>query len=479
MTSVGLDLGTTKIAGVLIDTEPPPGRVLRSVSRAHGAGLPAAHPWEHLQDAERILAAARQVLRDLAEPGGGRAAGRPDGLCLTGQMHGVLYVDARGRAVSPLMTWLDGRAGRPHPAGGTWAEALSAAAGRRIPAGFGAATHFYNAGHGLVPAGAAWLCSLMDYVTLHLGSGGGGSAAARPVTDTTIAASVGLADPLTGLPDPRALAAAGLGPLGPSETVESGRRVGVTPEGTAVLAPLGDNQASFLGSVRDAEGMALLNVGTGGQVSAWVPAGSVPPGGLPAALEPRPFPGGGLLLVGATLCAGQAYALLEGFFREACAAFGGQAPPGPLFERMNALAAGEGGTGGGAAGEDGEPPLVDTRFLGTRADPRITGRIEGLTPANLTPAALVRGFLRGMVGELRGCFGELQRLRRSPVQGLAGSGNALRRNPALREEAARQFGLPLLVPRLQEEAALGAALAAAVGLGGLPGFRAAGRIVRY
>src|SRR3972149_6301501 len=143
MRCVGLDLGTTKISGVAIDTDPSPGRVLGVVSREHGAGLPAAEAWEHLQDPDRILAAAREVLGELSASTG-PAAARLDGLCVTGQMHGVLYADAGGRAVSPLMSWLDNRAGQPHPAGGSWAQRLSAAAGRPIAAGYGAATHFYN-----------------------------------------------------------------------------------------------------------------------------------------------------------------------------------------------------------------------------------------------------------------------------------------------------------------------------------------------
>ncbi len=482
MTCIGIDLGTTKIAGVAIDTDPPPGRVLGVASREHGAGLPAAQPWEHLQDADRILAAVREVLRGLtALEGPGGAAGRPDGICLTGQMHGVLYLDAGGRAVSPLMTWLDNRAGQPHPSGGSWAEALSAAAGRRIAAGYGAATHFYNHHQGLVPAKAAFLCTIMDYVTLRLTSPPAG-AAHRPVTDPTIAASVGLANPLTGRPDPRALREAGLGDLLPAETVEAGSRVGAMADGVPVFAPLGDNQAGFLGAVRDVEGMALLNVGTGGQVSAFLPAGAA--GSLPAGLEARPFPGGGTLLVGATLCAGRAYALLEELFREVLETFGGQPPGGALYERMNALAtapqtapgSSEDGT---ARGASGEAPRVDTRFNGTREDPRLTGKIEGITLANLTPAGLVRGFLRGIAGELHGHYAALARLRGTPARGLAGSGNGLRRNPALRAEAERLFGLPLLVPRLREEAALGAALAAAVGLGRYPGFRSAGGIIAY
>jgi sedoheptulokinase len=401
-----------------------------------------------------------------------------------------LYADARGQAVSPLMSWLDNRAGQPHPAGGTWAQRLSAAAGRPIAAGYGAATHFYNRHHGLVPPRAAWLCTVMDWVTWRLTGGPGGAAGSaagsaegstasgQPLTDATIAASVGLADPLTGRPDPRALREAALEGLLLPEVVEAGSRVGSTagegglPSGVPVFAPLGDNQAAFLGAVRDVEAMALLNVGTGGQISAWLPVIPAIPGGkLDAGLEARPFPGGGVLVVGATLCAGQAYALLEEFFRGVLEAFDGR-PEGALYERMNALAGDSGETGA-------EGPLVDTRFNGTRDDPRISGSIGGITLRNLTPAALVRGFLAGIAGELHGHYAALVRLRPAAPGGLVGSGNGLRRNPALRARIERRFGLPLRLPRLREEAALGAALAAAVGLGRYPGFRAAGQIIRY
>jgi sedoheptulokinase len=488
MRCIGLDLGTTKISGVAIDTDPPPGRVLGVVSREHGAGLPPARPWENLQDPGRILAAAREVLGELCEPADSAAA-RPEGLCVTGQMHGVLYADSGGQAVSPLMSWLDNRAGQPHPSGGTWAEALSAAVGRRIAAGYGAATHFYNRHHGLVPPRAAWLCTIMDYVTLKLTAAPTGPR--RPVTDATIAASVGLAEPLSGRPDLRALEEAGLGAVLTSETRDAGSRVGSTaggrgvPSGVPVFAPLGDNQAGFLGAVRDVEGMALLNIGTGGQVSAWLPAGGEAvreavrafgraegsTGRPSVGLEVRPFPGGGLLLVGAALCAGKAYALLEGFFRGVLETFGGRAE-GALYERMNELAAGS-----GDLAEEGL--RVDTRFNGTREDPRIRGSIQGITLRNLTPAALVRGFLEGITGELHGYFAELARVRDAPLRTLAASGNGLRLNPALREQVARRFGVRLLVPKLREEAALGAALAAAVGLGRYPGFRAAGQIIGY
>ena len=65
------------------------------------------------------------------------------------------------------------------------------------------------------------------------------------------------------------------------------------------------------------------------------------------------------------------------------------------------------------------------------------------------------------------------------ITAIVASGNGIRRNPALREEFARLFALPLLVPRRREEAALGAALCAAVGLGALPGYLQAGQMIEY
>jgi len=454
---VGLDLGTTKIAGLLLEIglSDRPARVLKVVSRHHRAALPASRPWEHLQDAERILGLGREVLGELAGE-----AGPPDGLCVTGQMHGILYVDAAGEAVSPLSTWLDNRAGQAHPAGGSFAEVLSARTGYRVPPGYGAAAHFYNRAHGLVPAAAVGLCSLPDFATMRLAGG------RRPVTDPTIAAALGLFDLALGGFDSAAIREAGLDDLAWCRVSPAGTRVGVTAEHTAVFAPVGDNQASFLGAVRDLEGAALLNVGTGGQISVFTRE----PGLLAFPLEVRPFPGGGFLHVGASLCAGKAYALLEGFFRGVGEFLGGERPAAPLFERMNKLA---------LQGGEEEPLEVDTRFQGIRGDAGITGCIAGITLGNLTPSALVRGFLRGIAGELHGYFLQITRTDPRRFTALVGSGNGIRRNRALREEVARRFALPVLVPRRPEEAALGAAFCAAVGLGALTGFDRAGALIEY
>lgn len=46
----------------------------------------------------------------------------------------------------------------------------------------------------------------------------------------------------------------------------------------------------------------------------------------------------------------------------------------------------------------------------------------------------------------------------APVPGLVGVGNALVRNPALRQAVEERFGLPCIVPQVGEMAAYGAAL---------------------
>ena len=63
--------------------------------------------------------------------------------------------------------------------------------------------------------------------------------------------------------------------------------------GTPVTVALGDNQASFIGSAPEPARSLLLNVGTGGQISARTDSFYFIPG-----LENRPFPGGQYLLIG-------------------------------------------------------------------------------------------------------------------------------------------------------------------------------------
>ena len=94
MTLVGLDVGTTAVKGVAIDEE---GRVLATASAEYPLSRPRAG-WSE-QEPEDWWHAAENVL--------GRLPEGPIGL--SGQMHGLVVLDAEQRVLRPAILWNDQR----------------------------------------------------------------------------------------------------------------------------------------------------------------------------------------------------------------------------------------------------------------------------------------------------------------------------------------------------------------------------------
>jgi sedoheptulokinase len=406
------------------------------------AALASTAPGEWTQDPARLVALAEEAVAwaRAAHPQV-RAIG------VTGQQHGIVYLDRWARPVSPLYTWQDGRGGWPVPdgAGETYAQRLAHLTGHQVASGYGLTTHYVLSQTGQVPAEAVVMATAPDLVAARLGG------LAQPRLHPSMAASLGLYRLEAGGFDLAALAAAGLDPaLLPA--VDASEAPFGAADGLAVAPAIGDNQASFLGAMGPGGG-TLVNFGTGSQVSLSVPALVRVPG-----LETRPHLAGGWLLVGAALCGGAAYQALRDLFAAAIRLGGGE-PPAGLYEAMNraALDVMVGADPGGGL-------VVDTRFQGTRADPAARGAIGNVGAHNLTPGHLAAGVLRGMVGEL----GDLCDAALAVVpagERLVGSGNALRLNAALRRAVAERFGREPLIPAAAEEAAAGAAWFALLGAG--------------
>ena len=78
-----------------------------------------------------------------------------------------------------------------------------------------------------------------------------------------------------------------------------------------VFSPLGDNQAAVIGAGGDRADTAVLNLGTGGQISIFQNDWQTLDG-----FETRPMPGEAFLLVGASLCGGWVYAYLKDFYKD-------------------------------------------------------------------------------------------------------------------------------------------------------------------
>lgn len=110
----------------------------------------------------------------------------------------------------------------------------------------------------------------------------------------------------------------------------------------------------------------------------------------------------------------------------------------------------------------GEAPLaVNTLFCGTRTDPRRRGSIENIELNNFTPSALVLGVINGMCDELYGLYSAAS-LKKSHI---VASGGAVRKNDVLCRVLEDKFGINVSVSSVKEEAASGAALFSAYGIG--------------
>lgn len=216
-----------------------------------------------------------------------------------------------------------------------------------------------------------------------------------------------------------------------------------TYRGLPVLCAIGDNQASFLGSVGLRPNVLLLNMGTGGQISALSDRFYEAPG-----IEARPFVKGKYLLAGSSLCGGRAYAVLEHFFRSFAAAAG--IGDRSLYTVMGALA---------EKGRQAEDRMaVCTAFHGTRVNPELRGSITNLSEDNFTPEGLTYGVLEGMARELYDLYGLMREGTDLRAEALVASGNGLRMNPVLQEICKTMFGAELTLAPYKEEAACGAAL---------------------
>lgn len=410
MKVIGIDIGTTGICGVCAESES--GEIIKSVSLPNESFIKTDLEYERIQDTAVIMQTVYSIL-DSLEAENAAAIG------FSGQMHGIVYTDEKGNAISPLYTWQDARANAEYKDGKSYAQTLGCFAG------YGLATDFFNENNGLVPQNAAYLCTIADYAVMQLCGNN------KPVCHVTNAASLGCFD-LVGnkftidnprLPD----VAAGF--------ICCGRYKGVP-----VSVALGDNQASFIGSVAG-EGDALLNVGTGAQIS-WLSDSPV----NADSVETRPFDGKRYLAAGCSLCGGRAYAMFEKFCREIASAAG--ADIDSFYPVLNKI----------LEGKNESEIKGDCRFCGTRSNPELRGSYSGISENSFTPADFAFATLDGMAQELFDMYASAG----AKACGLVCSGNGMRKNAHLRRIVAEKFGCEIKIPFYEEEAACGAAFSALV-----------------
>lgn len=428
---VGLDIGTTTICAVVLQEDS--GKLLHSSTVINDTAQQGA-AWERLQSPNAIVHKCEELLQMLLQQYAPVSC-----IGISGQMHGMLYLNQRGEAVSPLYSWQDESANEPYDTTKSFAQKLTDITGHPMASGYGAATYYTHSLLKVVPQDAVCFCTVHDFVAMRL------CGQTKPLTHSSDAASFGLYLNTETKFDTSALQRAGLDATFFPQVTQDFTVFG-SYQNVPVAVAIGDNQASFIGSVRDMEETVLVNVGTGSQLSFATKTAEPYPG-----TQLRPLVNGSFLRVGASLCGGRAFAALESFLRGTAQFITGKEVESayPAIDRYLA-----------ESDAPGNPLRVNTQFSGTRENPLNRGSVLHLDLENFTPQHLTWGVLQGIVSELALFYpaGESHST-------LVGSGNGLRKNEALCRLFVRQFGKKLLMPVHTEEAAFGAALFAMTAAG--------------
>lgn len=452
MKALGLDIGTTTISAVVVGMEER--EILKAYTIPNGSFIKTDLPWEKIQDPDKIMQKALGLLEEILQEHQDIGV-----IGLTGQMHGIVYLDENGKHISPLYTWQDGRGNIPvekilsedpvpedalSEAGRSICGILEEEYGVKAHTGYGLVTHLYNCRNNLVPEGAAKVCTIMDYLGMRL------TGRRTPLMHSSNAASLGLYDAKKNGFRADILQKAGADADILPEVTDDFISVG-SYKGIPVSAAIGDNQASFLGSVENAADSVLVNMGTGGQISVLSDTYFTAKG-----IEARPFVKGHYLLAGSSLCGGRAYALLEHFFRSYAEAAGitgvdHYSVMGKILDEKN----------------DGEKLKVNTTFSGTREKPEKRGSIKNIGTENFTPKALIGGVLEGMAEELYKMYRKIEKGLAGPKTRMVASGNGIRKNRHLQEVMSEKFGMSLELAKREEEAAYGAAVSGMIAAGEL------------
>ncbi len=423
MRALGIDIGTTSICVVLYDRE---GRRLLLNKSVRNEFLSQGG---FLQDADKITEKVKGLVQGIA-PDDFDAVG------ISSQMHGIVYVDENARAVTPFYTWKE-ESGRQRYRGDLSYEAyLSRETGYPMYSGYGSVTHFYLKERKELPGQAKGFTDIGDFLAMQL------TGSRRIAVNESMGASFGGFDLTRGRFDLAGLEKAGVDVESYPSICPYRTPAGLW-KGKPVFSAVGDNQASFLGAVREPESGIGVNVGTGSQVSVYFPRLCETAGR--DSVEIRPFPGGGYLYVGASLNGGKVYERLAAFFEEICEQFTGIRPD--VYEKMCEI------------GEQKKNTDLQAfpNLYGMRGGEKGRSGLSGLTEENFHPADLIRSYVRGMAEELGALYGGFPEETKRGRKTLTVSGNGLRKNPMLCRAVEEVFMLPLVFSEFQEEAAAGAA----------------------
>ena len=441
---MGIDTSTTATKALLMRAD---GQVAAVASSEYTFDTPRPL-WAEQQPGlwwQATVASIRQVLVQA-----GIDASEVKGVGLTGQMHGLVLLDAAGEVLRPAILWNDQRTGAEcdEIRALLGKERFIQITGNDALTGFTAPKVLWVKNN--EPEIFARIRQMLlpkDYVRFKL--------TGRYAADKAGGAGTALFDLQTRDWSPEVVAALGIDPAWLPPTFEGTAATGqVTPQaakatglraGTPVVAGGGDQAAGAVGTGAIVEGVVSLSLGTSGVVFAAASRPIVEPEGrLHAFCHAVP---GMWHLMGVMLSAGGSLR----WYRDTIA-------PGTRFEELLAPAA---GVSPGSEGLLFLPYLTGERT--PHPDPLARGAFVGLTVRH-TQAHLTRAVLEGVAYGLRDSFELMKGAGLAGVTQVRITGGGAK-SPLWRQILADVLDSELVTVNTTEGAAYGAALLAATGTG--------------
>ncbi len=428
----GIDVGTSATKGLAID---PGGDVIARAEAAYPLSTP--RPGWAEQDPEDWWRATEAVLARLSA-----TAGAPAGIGLSGQMHGLVALDAKDNVLRPAILWNDQRTaaecGEIEATIGL--ERLIALTGNRALTGFTAPKLLWLRRHEPdIYARIARVALPKDYVRLRL--------CGEHATDVSDASGTVLLDVAQRRWSAEVVAALQLDPDWLPTVLESPTVSGTTADGVPVAGGAGDQAAGALGVGVDRPGPLSVVLGTSGVVFAALEQFAADPQArVHAFCHAVP---GAWHLMGVMLSAAGSLRWL----RDTTA-------PGIAYDELLAEA---------EAWPPGTEGLLFLPYLaGERTphnDPDARGAFVGLSVRH-NRGALVRAVLEGVAFGLRDSLDLIAELGDPPALGRVSGGGA--RGELWLQIVASVLELPLERVAVDEGAAFGAAMLGGVAAGVWP-----------
>ena len=435
--SLGIDIGTSKIAVVIMDSTTR--QILDCSSIKTEAEIAAVQAGFAEQDVEKII----QTLYKAVSSFSSDLRRQVTAIGVTGQMHGVMLWN--DKTTSPLYTWQDKRASTT----GMLEHIRRVSGCEKLQDGYGTVTLAWLAANEAL-SGWQYAATIHDYAVSRF------CGLEHPVSDAADAASWGLFDIYSGRWDNEAIKRLKIPEKFFPEAVKCGSAAGLLsditaaelglPPGIPVTVATGDNQAAILATSSDPERELYLTIGTGAQLSAILSRNEINSIDIPASAEIRPYNDDSFLVVAAALSGGQSMLWMTDMLNSWMRDLGlPELSRDELFTRLDKLAV------------QSTDATLDFKpnFNGERHNPALSGSIDNIREGNFTLANVFRSLAGGVLKNLAAMMpGKVWQTK----QCVLANGNAVRNLEIIKQLIPVVFGMPVRILNSSEEAACGAAI---------------------